>query len=77
MEQTKQPNKESISDRVHRLLFELSRDRRERREKQTRLIEMRGQKDTDPEEIAALEAEIEKARAKEKETSAEIDRLLP
>lgn len=76
MEQTNKPNKESISDRVHRLLSENCRDRRERREKQARLNEMRRQEDVTPEEIAALEAEIEKARAKEKEVSAEIDRLL-
>lgn len=76
MEQTNKQNKESRTDKVHRLLCENSRDRRERREKQDALNQMRRQENADPEEIAALEAEIEKARAKEKEVSAEIDRLL-
>lgn len=76
MEQTNKPNNERRIDKVHRLLVENSRDRRERREKQARLKEMRGQEDANPEEITALETEIEKARAKEKEVSAEIDRLL-
>ena len=76
MEQTNKPNDENRIDRVHRLLIENSRDRRERREKQDALNQMRRQENADPEKIAALEAEIEKARAKEKETSAEIDRLL-
>ena len=75
MEQTNKPN-ETRTDKVHRLLVESSRSRRERREKQNQLNAMRGREDANPEEITALEAEIEKMRAKEKEVSAEIDRLL-
>lgn len=75
MEQTNKPN-ETRADKVHRLLVESSRSRHERREKQNRVNEMRRQENANPEEIAALDAEIEKMRANEKALSAEIDRLL-
>ena len=75
MEQTNKLDIKSFIEKGHRLICESSRTYHERWEKQARLKEMCRQENANPEEIAALEAEIEKMKAKEKELSAEMNRL--